>query len=174
MQEQCDFETQRANCKEQIGNAHIKAMDDIRKILYKYLAPQIYSMLHDMSPWKQLIHYDFDTPMNKDIFHAMIEKVEASGILVVAKVDDLGPTYLGLRKSLDVGIHKSSCTNPAAPDRKIFVFVNGPHFIKLTRNDFLDNGIKLNDKNINSEYVSELVSKSLHDLKTTHRLSHKP
>lgn len=32
-----------------------------------------------ISPWKQLIYYEFDTLMTKDVLHAMIEKVETSG-----------------------------------------------------------------------------------------------
>lgn len=126
-----------------------------------------------VSPWKQLIYYDFDTAMSEDILHDIIVKVEAAGFIIVAMVNDLGPTNLGLWKSLNVSIHKSYFTNPAASDRKIFAFADAPHLIKLIRNNFLDYGFKLEDNNINSECVRELVRRSVHDLKTTHRLTHK-
>lgn len=148
--------------------------DKAKDILYDPKERVQCAMLRGLvSPWKQLIYYDFDTAMSKVILHDIIVKVEAAGLIIVAMVHDLGPTNLSLWKSLGVGIHKSYFTNPAASDRKIFVFADAPHLIKLIRNNFLDYGFKLEDKNINSECVRELVRRSIHDLKTTHRLSQK-
>ena len=46
--------------------------------------------------WKQLVFYDFDVAMSKDILFSIIVNVEAAGFLVVATVSDLGPNNLRL------------------------------------------------------------------------------
>ena len=125
------------------------------------------------SSWKQLIYYDFDTDMSKEILYDIIGKVEAAGFLVVAMVCDLGPTNIRLWNSIGVNVNQTSFTNPAASDRSIYVFADVPHLIKLIRNNFLDWGFNVGETtNISSACVRELVLRSVHDLKTTHRLSH--
>lgn len=43
------------------------------------------------SAWRQLIYYNLDTDMNKDILFDIIQKAEAAGFLVVAIVNVMGP-----------------------------------------------------------------------------------
>lgn len=44
--------------------------------------------------WNQLIFSDFDVSMTKDVLFHIIEKVEAAGFLVIAMINDLGPTNI--------------------------------------------------------------------------------
>lgn len=125
------------------------------------------------SAWKQLIYYNFDTDMKKDILFDIIQNVEAAGFLVVAMVSDMGPCNMRLWKDLDVSVNNTSFTNPAASDRLVYVFADAPHLLKLIRNNFLDYGFKLNEKIITSSCVREVISRSVKDLKTTFKLSSK-
>lgn len=125
--------------------------------------------------WKQLVFYNFDTDMTRDVLCDLIVKLEATGMVVVAMVNDLGPSNVKLWNMLGIGINKPSFTNPAASDREVFVFADAPHLLKLIRNNFLDHGFSLNNNfiNISSGSVRELVIRSVTDLKAAHRLSHK-
>lgn len=125
-----------------------------------------------IAPWKQLLYYDFDTNMTKDILFQIIQKVEAVGFLVTAMVNDLAPNNVRLWNALGISHNNTSFPNPAAPHRKIFVFADAPHLLKLIRNNLLDSGFKLDgDKIVSSDCLRELIGRSTRDLKTTHRLS---
>lgn len=127
------------------------------------------------SPWKQLVYYNFDTDMTKDILFDIIVQVEEAGFLVVAMVSDMGPANVKLWRSLSVDINNTSFLNPACGDRDIFVFADAPHLIKLIRNNFLDSGIRLDGKNgcktATNGCVREIIQRSVKDLKTTFKLS---
>lgn len=127
-----------------------------------------------ISKWKQLLYYNFDTDMSKELILDIIMKVEAAGFLVVAMVCDMGPTNVRLWNSLGVGVDKCSFQNPASNDRQIFVFADAPHLLKLVRNNFLDHGFKLDGskgcKSVDSTCVREVVKRSTKDLKLTFRL----
>lgn len=102
--------------------------------------------------WKQFVYYDFDQDMTKDL-HEIIVKCEAAGFFIVAVVCDLGPTNVRLWNSLGINTSNSSFEkNPTAADRKSF-------------------RINSEQVNISSSSVRELVTMSIHDLKTTHTLS---
>lgn len=123
-------------------------------------------------PWKQLVFYDFDRNMTKEILFDIIEKIEATGYSVVGMVSDLGPTNVKLWKTLGIGIENCYFRNPAAPDRDVYVFADAPHLIKLIRNNFLDSGFQFPDgRCVLSGCVRELISRIVSDLKTAHRLS---
>ncbi|XP_071525284.1 transposable element P transposase [Panulirus ornatus] len=127
-----------------------------------------------IAPWKQIIFYQFDCPMTKDILFDLIVRVEAAGFPVVATVNDLGPTNVRLWNRLHVSPGKSSFTNPADQERQIYAFADAPHLLRLIRNNFLDYGFKMADgKLVNSECVREMIARSKGDLKVPHRLSHK-
>ena len=124
-----------------------------------------------LASWKQIVFYDFDKKMTKDILLNLITKIESAGFHVVAMVSDLDASNVKLQKDLNIDIEYPFFTNPSHPDRQIHVFADGPHVIKLLRNHFLDKGYSMGDKNINSECVREIIRKSVRDLKTTHHLS---
>lgn len=102
--------------------------------------------------WKQIIYYDFDKPMTRKTLFDIITKSEEAGFIVVAMVHDLGPTNMKLWKTLDISTEKTYFKNPAAPERKIFVFADAPHLLKLIRNNFIDHGFTLEgNKQVSSE-----------------------
>lgn len=126
------------------------------------------------APWKQLVFYDFDSPMTKEILLDIIINVEFAGFPVVAIVNDLGPTNVKLWKSLGVSTENTCFSNPANSERKIYIFADAPHLIKLIRNNFLDSGFLLADGNkVSHDCVTEIIARAKHDLKITHRLSDK-
>lgn len=128
------------------------------------------------SPWKQLVYYNFDTHMTKDILEEIIIKVEEAGLIVVAMVSDMGSSNLKLLRTLGVNIERTSFKNPASDDREIFVFTDAPHLIKLIRNNLLDSGFTLDGKgerNVTSSSINEIIMRSVRDLKTTFKLSEK-
>lgn len=102
----------------------------------------------------------------------LIRAVKANGFPVVAMVNDLGPTNIRLWNSLGIDMERTHFDNPAANDRKVFVFADAPHLIKLIRNYFLDYGFDLQENcKVNSECVREIINSSMHDCKTIHKLS---
>lgn len=122
--------------------------------------------------WKQLVFYDFDRNMTKDLLFAIIRKVESIGFPVVAVVNDLGPSNVRLWKNLDINTDNTSFPNPSDASREIHVFADAPHLIKLIRNNFLDSGFRLGDGSyVRSGCVNELIQRSVSDLNTTFRLT---
>lgn len=124
--------------------------------------------------WKQLIYYDFDCPMTKDLLFSIISQVEAAGFPVVATVNDMGTSNMSLWNSLNVSTETPYFTNPAVTSRKVYVLADVPHLMKLMRNHFLDDGFVMQDgKVVDSSCVREVVARSKADLKATYHLSHR-
>lgn len=124
--------------------------------------------------WKQLVYYDFDRPMTKDLLFSIISHVEAAGFPVVATVNDMGSSNMALWNSLKVSTETPYFTNPAVSSRKVHVLADVPHLMKLMRNHFLDDGFVMQDgKLVDSSCVREVIERSKADLKTTYHLSNK-
>lgn len=129
-----------------------------------------------LKPWKQLVFYDFDCDMTKNILDNIIHEVETAGFIVAAIVSDLGPKNLALWKQLNINVNNSSFPNPFECKRPVFVFADVPHLIKLIRNNLLDHGFTLDgqlEPTVTNSSIRELIIRSTHDLKTIHRLSYK-
>jgi Transposase protein len=95
------------------------------------------------SKWKQPIYFDFDTAMKKDLLLFIIRSVEEIGIRVYGTTFDLGNH--GLLSSLGVTPDRPFFFNPADNNRKIFVFPDAPHLLKLCRNHLLDDGYQIDE-----------------------------
>jgi len=54
-------------------------------------------------------------------------------------VSDMGPTNIGLWKNLDITPSSSWFINPVSRKR-VHVFADVPHLLKLARNHFIDKG----------------------------------
>ena len=122
--------------------------------------------------WKQLVYYDFDCCLTKEILYDIIQNVESTGFIVLAMVSDLSPTNIRLWKDLGICMDNPSFCNPAAPDRNVHVFADAPHLVKLIRNNFLDSGFTLaNGSCVTSDCVKEIIFQSISDLKTAPKLS---
>ena len=89
------------------------------------------------SPWKQVIFYDFQTNMTKELLDSLIIKCEEHGLKVRGVVFDLGNhTFqkdMGLMK-YDQIEEKFFFLNPYDNSRKVYLFPDCPHMIKLLRN----------------------------------------
>jgi hypothetical protein len=82
------------------------------------------------SPWKQPIYFDFDKTMNKDILNHIIIELENCGLEVVGVVSDLGGCNT-LWKDFSVSVDKHYFDNPFDSTRKVYIFADMPHYIKL-------------------------------------------
>lgn len=63
---------------------------------------------------------------------------------VVAVVNDMGPSNIGLWRNLKISVEKTSFLHPIT-SQNIYVFADVPHLIKLARNHFLDKLIFCNE-----------------------------
>ena len=90
--------------------------------------------------WKQPIFFDFDQKMTKDLLYQLINAVHSCGFVIVEMVCDLGGTNQGLLRELNISVLNSSFPNPAEPEKKIYVFADVPHLLKLLRHHFVDEG----------------------------------
>lgn len=52
--------------------------------------------------WKQVVYYKYDTPMTSDILLEIITNLYSIGYTVVSVTSDMGPTNMGLWKSMNV------------------------------------------------------------------------
>jgi len=52
--------------------------------------------------WKQVVYYNYDIPMTSDILLEIITKLYSIGYTVVPVKSDMGPTNMGLWKSMNV------------------------------------------------------------------------
>ena len=126
--------------------------------------------------WSQLVYYDFDTPVTKDIFLKVLDELYKAGFTVVAVVSDLGPSNRKLwntdfKTGIDEG-QKTHFKHPSNANLHVYVFVDVPHLIKLARNHFLDSGFQYNDDLITADCLRELLRlTSEHDLKIAHGLT---
>ncbi|CAD7092701.1 unnamed protein product [Hermetia illucens] len=121
--------------------------------------------------WKQPIFYDFNCKMTKDLLFTIIKSVEENGYPIQAIVSDLGGTNRALHKELGVTLENPSIANPVHPDRKIFVFADVPHLIKLLRNHFIDQGFELQCNTITKDLVQKLLCLTSEELSITHKIS---
>lgn len=94
--------------------------------------------------WKQIIYFDFNTQMSKELIDQIIIACESKGLSVRGLTFDLGnhkfQSETGIMKSVN-GSFKNSIANPTDPSRKIYLFPDIPHMVKLLRNHCLDHGL---------------------------------
>ena len=120
--------------------------------------------------WKQPIFYDFDTPMRKGLLFEIVEHAENIGILVYGVNFDLGNR--GLLTSLGVTEDDPFFTNPADDSRRIYVFPDAPHELKLCRNHLLDDGYLFGSgTKLTKEDFEQLLQEDNSELKICHKLT---
>lgn len=129
--------------------------------------------------WKQVLYYDLENKTGSHHIKNVIKALYEIGLVVVAFVSDLGTKNQGLWKEFGVGkVTNGEIGNNYFPhpceDRKIFVFGDFPHLIKLLRNHLLDNGIKLPDGTVlDKSLLEKLLKVQDSEFRLTHKLSHK-
>ena len=94
------------------------------------------------------------------------------GFKVAAIVSDMGPTNIGLWKTLKISPSSSGFNNPVT-NKKIYVFADVPHLIKLARNHFIDKGFVLpEDVYIGKQIIEQYLKVSKpSDFKLAYKLS---
>lgn len=122
--------------------------------------------------WKQPIYFNYDQNMTATILRDILQKLHVIGYNVVAITSDMGPANQGLWRELNVSCNKVWFPHPSDGLKKVFVFADPVHLIKLLRNHFLDSGYHLGDVSINATPVKEVLSLiSVADLKIAFKLT---
>ncbi|KAJ8881097.1 hypothetical protein PR048_017570, partial [Dryococelus australis] len=105
--------------------------------------------------WKQPIFYGFDVTM------------PTCGITLVAVTCDMGGKNSKVWKELCVNTDKPYFANPVCGDRKIWIFYDIPHLLKLSRNHFI-NSVTLPDGTVFTKAsIKELLNHQKGDLSIT-------
>lgn len=121
--------------------------------------------------WKQPVYYNYDTKLSKIILNNIIEKLHLIQYDVVAIVTDLGGGNRGLWNEMGISEGQPFFVNSCDQNKKVYVFSDTPHMIKLFRNHLLDSGILLNNILMTKEPLQELLEhQSKSELKIASRL----
>lgn len=124
--------------------------------------------------WKQPVYYNFDCKMTISILNQIIKALKKVNYNVVAIVSDMATSNQKLWDDLMIGINKTWFRNPTDSTKKIYVFADAPHLLKLIRNHFLDDGYIVNGKLITVAPIKEAFYKfGSDDLKIMHKISSK-
>jgi hypothetical protein len=86
--------------------------------------------------WKIPIFYAFDTPMTKSILFDIIQQAESHKANIRGIACDLGNQKLFAE--LEFSEERHWFANPSDTTRRIYVFPDAPHLLKLLRNHLLD------------------------------------
>jgi len=153
-------------------NVKIVELTYTTKQLKPYNNAQVVMIRGLFANWKQPIFYDFDCKMTKLILHKIINSIEPLGFHVVGMVCDLGGSNVGLFKELGISHTNTWFNNPYLPEKKIYVFADVPHLIKLIRNNFLDHGFILDGKEIIKSTIEKLIDEpSSSDLSVSFKIN---
>ncbi|KAF0308743.1 Transposable element P transposase [Amphibalanus amphitrite] len=88
--------------------------------------------------WKQPYYYELDAPMTVETLTEVVVSLEAAGLRVVACVSDMGPTSEKMWRGAGVSDAKTWIPNPADHARRLWVFADAPHLIKLLRTHVME------------------------------------
>lgn len=113
--------------------------------------------------WKQVIYYDFDAAMTRDVLMGVINLLEENGLTVVATVSDLGPTNRALFNELNVNYTNPCFKTDSGKD--VFVFFDALHLLKCARKHFVDKGFLYDGKQYRVQPVLDVLAKDTGDLR---------
>ena len=134
------YERQAALLFDEVSLMKVYQYDARNKQVYKnHDKMQVVMVRSLFSHWKQVIFFDFDCNMSKDLISTIILKCENVGVHIRAIVFDMGNhtfiRQLRIRTELNYKM-----VNPADPSRLIYFFPDCPHNLKNLRNHNLDKG----------------------------------
>jgi len=75
--------------------------------------------------------------MTMELLFQILKCLQEIGFVVVAMVNDMGPTNMRLWKDLGITFENTSFLHPTTC-KQIHVFADIPHLLKLARNHFID------------------------------------
>lgn len=96
------------------------------------------------SPWKQPIYADFDINMTLELLDEAINRAWEAGYECVACVSDCAGANQAIWSNINIDENRTFLLHPAT-GRKIYLFADAPHTLKLIRNWMVDNGFLLDD-----------------------------
>jgi len=132
-----------------------KSMDEI---VGPHSHAQVVLVIGLFSKWKQPIFYDFDTPIDKKLLNQLIFDTECLGFPVMATVSDQGGSNQGLGTELGISIKHTSLENPYESNRRIWMFYDAHHIIKLLKSHLIDHGLVLSNSTlINKSTILNLI-----------------
>lgn len=100
----------------------------------------------------------------------IVRAIESIGIQVSTIISDLGGSQT-LWKELSISVTNSFFWSPTIQSRKIWVFADMPHYLKLLRKHFRNKGFKLNDGTIiNANIIREVLEKDTGENKLCYKL----
>lgn len=145
---------------------------ELRRIVETVLSPKMYVQVvmirGIIGYWKQTIYNNFDTKMTDTLLKTSINAVEKDGFEVHATACDMGGlNNICLLNKLCISNKQNKFPNPY--DKRIHV----PNLIKLTRNDFIDNGFQYMDdeKVISNNPVKNLITVNNGNLQSAPKLN---
>jgi len=147
-------------------------MDTINDQISSHSKVQVVMVRGIVEDWKQPIYFDFDVAMTDDLLSDIIRHLESSQLRVVSITSDMGGENRGLWKVYNISPEKPWFLNPADASRKIFVFADMPHLLKLIRNHVIDDGLMTEDGAvINKDVMQTLIDFNQEELKLCPKLS---
>lgn len=142
------------------------------KVLGPHKSCQVAIVRGLFASWKQPIYYKFDAPMTKNDLFDILSSLYSAGYTIVSITSDMGVGNQKLWSELNVGHDKNSFfTHPSDQNKKVFVFADVPHLLKLIRNHFLDQGFKIGSNDVNKSCIIELLAASSDDIKIVHKVT---
>lgn len=121
--------------------------------------------------FKQPIYAKCDQKMTSEILCGLIKRLHDIGYRVVACSSDLGGGNQGLRTELGVDINKPWFEHPSDPTKKVYMFADAPHVLKLIRNWLIDYGFNFEDgSKISIEPLKEILAQDKGEFKMLHKL----
>lgn len=141
------------------------------KILGPHSQVQVVMCRSLCKSWKQPVYYQFDEQMRGRILLHIITAVQKAGYIVVAVVSDLGGKNSTVWKDPNVTYLNSCFENPDLKNKRIWVFADMPHLIKLLRNHYIDHGFTLdNGTKITKTTIETLLEMDKNETKICHHL----
>ena len=113
------------------------------------------------SDWKEVVYFNFDTNMTKNLIEEIIVECESRGIKIQGLVFDCGNSTI--LSELDFHKLNYKFVNPADPSRFVYLFPDVSHLIKLWRNHCLDKGFKFKDQDDDFHELTKAHFKQLMD-----------
>lgn len=111
--------------------------------------------------------------MTGSLLKEIISEVQKMGVVIVGVVSDMGGKNKRVWKDLEVDYKKSCFDNPSDATKRIWVFQDVPHMLKLLRNHFIDDGFTLpSGKIINKTIIENILSMDGGEIKICPKLKY--
>lgn len=161
LMEKKDFDEKQRLCILSFDEISVKSVYEYDKlndvVINPHKSVQVVMARGLIHKWKQPIFYKYDCPMTVSILKEIVIELHKIGYTVTAIVSDMGVSNVKLWSELEIGVMKTWFPNFADSSKKIFVFADAPHLLKLIRNHFIDTGFIINEKLIDTKPLREML-----------------